>query len=316
MLIVSAVHDIQKPTALTLGNFDGLHRGHMSLVDHLIHHACESGLRSVMLTFDPHPVEQLIPGTVMRRICGLPEMQRVLEPAGLDYLVQLAFTPEIAAMDALTFWNRIIMEQIHPRFVIVGEDHTFGRNRQGTPSMLQHLGTADGVNVVVSPKLCIDGSAVSSTRIRELISRAAVAEARYLLGHGLFYTGTVEHGAGRGTGMGFPTANLRLTGRMLPPPGVYLSRTELPDGWHASISYLGRAPTFRGDTTWLETHILNGVYALYDTEITVDIGDRIREDRVFDSKEALIAQIRDDLAQARAAIAGGWTDPAAEREGG
>ncbi|HPQ40118.1 MAG TPA: riboflavin biosynthesis protein RibF [bacterium] len=295
---MSHIPEFTRNTALTIGNFDGLHRGHMSLIRRLIEEASARSLHSVMITFEPHPMELLSPEHRIRRICDLPEIRRILSNNGPDTLVRLPFTAAMASMDPETFWTHVIRDRFAPRYIVVGQDHTFGKNRQGTPEFLQAVGRRDHIDVDVFPQVYDGDEPVSSTRIRALISDGHIDRVRQLLGHGLYYTGTVVHGDGIGATLGFPTANIRLPGRMLPPSGVFVSRTEVNDTWLPSISYLGRAPTFNGRDLTLETHIFHLDRMLYTCEITVDLLAMLRGDMTFESPDALIRQIRTDIAAA------------------
>lgn len=298
MEIVSQIPAFTKDTALTIGNFDGLHRGHMSLVKRLVNVAAERQLLALMVTFNPHPSELLAPEKKIRRIFDLPEIERILTSSGIDALVRLPFTPDIASMDPEIFWKEILLKRFRPKYIVIGRDHTFGRNRRGTPSLLSTLGRADNVDIEILPPVFAGDEPVSSTRIRGLIQKGRIEQVRALLGHGLFYTGTVVHGAGRGSEMGFPTANIKLCNRMIPPPGVYVSRTEIDNRWWSSISYLGRAPTFEDRELLLETYVFHLDRMLYNQQITVDVLKKLRGDMVFQSRDALIQQMGTDVAEA------------------
>lgn len=294
MRITSSIPAIETGTAVTMGNFDGLHLGHMKLIRRLLDIALHRDLTSIVLTFDPHPLEYFAPDRKVPRICELPEMEWLLRDTGIDYLVRLPFTPGIAGMTPERFWQDILINGFRMQCMVVGEDHQFGKDRSGHPDTLRKLGVRDGVEVIVEQHVHCGGTPVSSTRIRKLIEAGNLAEARQLLGHGLFFAGMVLHGAGRGILLGFPTANMSLPGRVLPPPGVYVSRTHAGNIWWNSVSYIGRSPTFNGDVLWLETHILEGSHDLYDQMIIVDMIDRLRPEIRFNSREALVDQMRID----------------------
>jgi len=299
MRIMSQIPELNRKVVLTTGNFDGLHIGHMGLVQQLVSLARKEHLPSVMVTFDPHPLELLHPGRKIPRINGLSEMAQFLEPEGLDFLIQLPFTHELADMSPELFFRRVLVDTFHPQTIIVGQDHHFGKNREGTPDLLQQLGAESGMEVTVFPQVIRGGAPVSSTRIRKLIARGDVQKSRELLGHPLLYTGTVQKGAGRGAQLGFPTANLSFDDRILPDSGVYLSQTQLKDKWIPSITYVGKSPTFSGDRELMETYLLSKSLNMYDEQITVDIQMRIRGDKQFASREELVHQIKCDLEEAK-----------------
>lgn len=294
MKITSKIPELSSRSALTIGNFDGLHMGHIGLVKKLVSYASAHNLVSVMMTFDPHPIELLNPGQKIPRITGLQEMYRILEPQGMEYLVQLPFTSYIAELNPEEFFNKIVVQGFAPDMIIVGQDHHFGKNREGTPEKLKELGKTHGISVVVFPQVIKAGKPVSSTRIRREIDAGRVVQARKLLGHALIYTGQVIRGATRGTHLGFPTANLELPGRCLPPSGVYASRTLARNQWWDSMSYIGKSPTFDGDVLRLETNLFADPGEMYDETIVVDIIDKIRDEIRFSSQAALINQMQID----------------------
>jgi riboflavin kinase / FMN adenylyltransferase len=299
MLVTSRIPTFSKKTALTIGNFDGLHLGHVKLVHKLVKNAKTSGLSSVVVTFKPHPEEFLNPQKSLPRITSKPEMTVLLEEHGIDYLVQLKFDEVLAGLSAETFWKKILLGCFNPAYIIVGKDHSFGKNRTGTPEKLRKMAADEDVQVDIETQLVVDGERVSSTRIRKLIFNGDITAARKLLGHGLIYTGVVQRGTGRGKTLGFPTANLYLPDRVLPPPGVYFSETEMDGKRYMSVSYIGKSPTFDGDKLWLETHLKGVNGNLYGKRITVDIQKWIRKEMQFASKEDLILQMERDLISAK-----------------
>ncbi|MCD4653171.1 bifunctional riboflavin kinase/FAD synthetase, partial [bacterium] len=297
--ITSKIPSFKNKSALTLGNFDGLHVGHMGIMNNLVEFASRHQCISVMITFEPHPLEFLNPGLIIPRICGLKETKRLLEPVGLDFLVQLPFTQQLASMSPEKFFTDIILSGFQPEYIIVGQDHQFGRNREGTAEFLQRICLEYGVKLVVFKQIIVDNEPVSSSRIRKVIEEGTIEECRTLLGHGLLYSGVVQRGAGRGAGLGFPTANLDLSGRIQIPTGVYVTATEHDRIWYPSVSYMGKSPTFTGDRLWLETHILADVGDIYGQEITVDILHKLRKEVRFLSREDLVKQMKKDIVIAR-----------------
>mgnify|MGYP001548668936 CR=1 FL=1 len=295
MQIVSQTQYFEQKTALTIGNFDGFHKGHVELVIRLVEYARKHSVKSIVLTFDPHPLEFFSPETRIPRINGLAETERILEPMGVDLLVQMPFTKALAGMSPQTFFQEVIQRTFNPEFIVVGEDHHFGKNREGTPAVLNQLCDENCITVDILPQVVLEGKVISSTVIRRFLEMGDIQSARRFLGHGLFYSGVVEAGAGRGKGLGFPTINLHLPGRALPPPGVYASMTNHRDKWIPSVSYFGNAPTFNGTKLILETHLLEQTPSLYGDMVTVDILDFIREDQRFSTPDMLKEQITRDI---------------------
>ncbi|MGB3974930.1 MAG: bifunctional riboflavin kinase/FAD synthetase [bacterium] len=299
MRVLSEIPLFHTKTAITVGNFDGVHLGHQKLIEHLVSRAKEKKLTSVMITFEPHPMEYFFQEKKFLRITCLAEMEQLLKCRGVDFLVQLKFTDEMSTLSPELFFESILVNQFNAAYIIVGEDHLFGKGRKGTPHTLKKLAARKGIDVDIEKQYEIDGTPVSSTRIRQMILNGDLDQARKLLGHGLLFTGPVVRGSGRGSSLGMATANLQLPNRVLPPSGVYASKTNLLDKWFPSLSYFGKAPTFKGETYFLETHIMEPMGPLYGQVITVDIVKWLRNEIVFDSKEDLIEQMKQDLIHAK-----------------
>lgn len=299
MLVQSDVPSLTTQTAITIGNFDGVHLGHQKLIKRLVEKAAEKDLASVVITLSPHPMEYFFPERKFLRITNLAEMEILLGAMGIDYLIQLAFSENMANLSPGDFVKSILIERFKPGYVIVGEDHLFGKDRKGTPRILKKLAAQAGIEVDVEKQYEMEGAPVSSTRIRHLIQNGNLDQACKLLGHDLFFTGSVERGSGRGLKMGIPTANLFLPDRVLPPPGVYASKTTIDDNWFPSISYFGNSPTFDGDKMYLETHIMAPMGTLYGRVITVNIVKWLRQEILFESREKLVYQMQQDLIHAK-----------------
>jgi riboflavin kinase / FMN adenylyltransferase len=305
MLVQSEVPSFTANTAITIGNFDGVHLGHQKLIEHLVEKAVDKNMASAVITLNPHPMEYFFPERKFLRITNLAEMEVLLEAMGLDYLIQLAFTEKMANLSPGDFVKSILIKRFKPGYIIVGEDHLFGKDRKGTPRILKKLAVQAGIEVDIEKQYEMDGAPVSSTRIRHLIQNGNLDQARKLLGHDLFFTGPVVRGSGRGMKMGTPTANLFLPDRVLPPPGVYASKTKLDDNWFPSISYVGKSPTFNGDMLCLETHIMMPMGTLYGRMITVTVVKWLRQEILFESRDKLICQIQKDLIHAKHVLTSG-----------
>ncbi len=295
MRVTSQIPAFTKKTALTIGNFDGVHLGHIQLINKLVQNALEQDLISVVVTFKPHPFEFFNPEKRLPRITGLDEMADILKSHGIKYLIQLNFDSAMASLTPESFWKTILLDRFQPAYIVVGQEHLFGKARTGTPEKLAEMAANSEVQVDIEPQLLVDGDRVSSTRIRKLICDGHISEARKLLGHGLLYSGVVQRGEGRGKKLGFPTANLYLPDRILPSPGVYLSETTLDNKRYRSVSYIGKSPTFNGEKLWLETHIIGVKSNLYRKRIVVDIREWIRSEKRYSSQADLVRQMEQDL---------------------
>lgn len=284
------------PPVVTIGNFDGVHRGHRVLIDATLARAAALGAPTVVLTFDPAPRDVLRPNNGIPRIQSLDRKRVHLERAGVDAVVVQPFDLELAAMEPATFCSVRLAGDLQVRALVVGHDFRFGRGRSGTAAVLRDTlqVTVDEVGPLVD-----EHGPVSSSRIREALGRGAVAEAAVLLGRPHELVGTVIPGDRRGRTIGFPTANLIPEGGLIPPNGVYAVRVPLDGRSQPGVANLGLRPTFDGQTVRLEVHLFDYQGDLYGRSLIVELVDRIREERRFDGIDALVAQIRADAEAAR-----------------
>jgi riboflavin kinase/FMN adenylyltransferase len=291
----------EPPSALTLGNFDGVHRGHQALVAETLRWARTLPGAAVVLTFDPHPARILVPSQAKSALMTLDQKAEVLASLGVDRLAVLPFTEPLARMSAEDFARRVLREALGAARVVVGPDFRFGRGRAGDVLALTRLGASLGFQVDAIAPLLVDGAPISSSRIRELLAGGDVVKARELLGRPFYVDGVVVRGEGRGTGLGFPTANVAARNETMPPVGVYACRIRLGGelGPRPAVANLGRRPTFGGGTTVLEVHLLDFAGDLYGSEVRVEFLERLRAERAFPGKEALLDQIRTDVETAR-----------------
>ena len=288
-------------TSLTIGNFDGVHLGHRELLRRTVEHAREHGLQAVALTFTPHPIRFFTPRARFYEITTTGEKAARMEELGIDSLVVESFTGEIGGMWPEEFARTVIHERLRARFVVVGYDFTFGRNRTGSPGMLQEIGREHGFDVDIVPPLLRGGGIVSSSRIRELLLSGRVREAEELLCRPYAVSGPVIPGAARGKKLGFPTANVRFVQELLPLPGVYLVDARVEGKFHRGVANVGFNPTFGENSLGVEVHLLDFAGDLYGREMTVYFRDRIRDERKFKSVEELVRQIEKDVRYARSA---------------
>jgi len=286
---------------LALGNFDGLHRGHIKILERVKRRAGERGATSVVMTFDPHPPRVVRPDKAPALIMTKAQRLEAIADAGLQGTAVVRFTPELSQWDPETFVRTVLVEWLHVAEVWVGANFLFGRDRAGTFSLLRSLGARYGFRAEKIDPVRYKEFVVSSTRIRRLIAEGRVDEAGALLGHPYVVDGTVVEGARRGRTIGFPTANLRTENELIPPLGVYATTARIDGIIHPSITNVGMRPTF-GDVPApvIETHVLDMDRDLYGRPLRLGFVQRLRDERPFDGVEALVAQIRADTDRARA----------------
>jgi riboflavin kinase / FMN adenylyltransferase len=279
---------------LTMGNFDGVHIGHQALIREVVRQKGEKKGTAVVLTFQPHPVELLFPEKKIKYINNVTEMTQWIASLGIDYIVTVPFTQKISELDPEQFLKQVICGCGCPLSVVIGEDHRFGKNREGDAGILLRFAQEHKFDVTVMDQIMVDDEVVSSSRIRRLVKKGDLISARRLLGRYFRLSGIVQHGFGRGADLGFPTANLTFTNRVLPPPGVYASRAGVKDVSVPSISYIGNSPTFREGSFQVETHIFGIQQNLYGKILTVDFIERIRPEIRFESPVDLIRHMTQD----------------------
>jgi riboflavin kinase / FMN adenylyltransferase len=287
------------PSHATIGTFDGIHRGHLALLKPLIAGARQVGAASLLVTFEPHPRCVLDPDHCPANLTTLDEKAWLLDQLGLDHLVVIPFTPQVAALSPAAFMKRLT-RGIELRHVIIGEDFRFGQGRRGDPAFLRRLGVRQGFTIAVTPTLLRGRTSISSSRIRRLVLLGQVRAAAQLLGRDYFFRSAVEHGAKRGRELGFPTANLRITpNKLLPATGIYAVRVEFDDRSFSGALSVGFRPTFGGNTLTVEVFILDFEGDLYDQLLTVWFVQRLRGEKRFASVPALQQQMARDVDNAR-----------------
>jgi riboflavin kinase/FMN adenylyltransferase len=293
---------LRAPT-VAIGNFDGVHRGHQALVTAAAGLARGSGGEAVVLTFDPHPAHFFAPHLAPPMIMPLARRLELLAQFGAEVVVIESFDAAFAAIEADPFVEEVLGRDLGARHVVVGYDFSFGHGRHGTPAVLTSLGGRLGMGVTVIPPVTVDGLVCSSTKIREFVHEGRVDGAQLLLGRPFEVTGEVVRGAGRGRGLGIPTANLRPEGELLPRTGIYAARARSLDGAvarPAAVS-VGTNPTFvpGASEITVEAYLLDFDGDLYGKRLRLELLARLREERRFASTEELIAQIHKDVARTR-----------------
>jgi len=293
--------------AIALGNFDGVHLGHQAVIRQTIDAARDLGAPSAVLTFEPHPREILAPGSPPFRITPFRAKARLVAELGIDHLVVLRFTRAFAARSAQSFVDDILVGALGVRHVVTGGNFRFGHGREGDVEFLRAAARAHGFTVNAVPRISApNGASCSSSAVRVHLTDGDVRGAAVLLGLPWAIEGRVRRGDARGRTIGFPTANLAVGHRLLPPLGVYAVRVAVlgPDGetGYDGVANLGRRPTFGGETVRLEVHLFDFTGDLYGRRLRVDFVDRVRPERRFDGLESLKAQIEADCAEARSLI--------------
>lgn len=290
---------------LTIGNFDGQHRGHLALLRAVVGAAAAARGTPMVLTFDPHPVTVLAPRAEFRHLTTLEDKLSRFREAGIAKVLILEFDQAFAALTPEEFVDRILRDGIGVRDLFVGESFAFGKDRAGKVADLVRLGERAGFRVHPMPPVRVDGEVVSSTRIRSLIQAGKVQQAARFLGRPYVLGGRVVPGERRGQGLGCPTANLRLPERrVIPADGVYASTVVWRGRTFDSVSYIGTRPTFGPGERLLEANLLDvrEEIDLYGEEILVQFVERLRDDQTFATAEELAARIAQDVRQARASL--------------
>lgn len=286
-------------THATIGTFDGLHRGHLRVLMPVIEGARAAGAASLVVTFEPHPRCVLDPDHCPANLTTLDEKTWLLDRLGLDHLMVIPFTPQVAAMSPTDFMRRLT-RGMRLQHLWVGHDFAFGRGRRGDHAFLRQLATRQNFGLDVAAVQERGGAPISSSRIRRLLLLGQIRAASQLLGRDYLLRSTVEHGADRGKMLGFPTANLKITpNKLLPANGVYAVRVDLEGSAHQGALNVGFRPTFGGHTLTVEVFLLDYQGDLYGKLLTVFFVQRLRGERRFASVTALQHQITRDVESAR-----------------
>jgi riboflavin kinase/FMN adenylyltransferase len=289
-------------TVVTVGTFDGVHLGHRAVLDEIGARAARRDLRSVLVTFDRHPLTVVRPATAPDLLTTPDEKKEILGQSGVDYVAFLPFTRSLSRYEPDQFVREVLVKRFRVRELVIGYDHGFGRARSGDIELLGRLGRRLGFDVDVVPAVRVDGEPVSSTSIRRCVEEGRVEDAARRLGRPYSFRGPIVHGLGRGRELGFPTANIAAPGgrKLLPEAGIYAVRASLRTEIRAGLLHLGPRPTFAGSPPSLELYLLDFDRDIYGEEVRVDFLTRLRDVRPFASAEGLVEQMRLDEAEARA----------------
>ena len=291
-------------TVVTVGTFDGVHRGHWAVLNEIARRANAAGRRAVLATFHPHPLRIVRPEIAPRILTTPLEKKEILAETGLDDAVFLRFTPELSRYTPRRFVEEILVAGLNVKELVIGHDHGFGRGRSGDASTLTEIGREVGFSVDVVPPESINGIPISSTQIRNAIVAGDMVLAREGLGRPYAFRGVVVRGDGRGKGLGFATANLQIASsdKLLPPTGIYAVRGVLRSGTFPGALHVGPRPTFQGSPPSVELHLMDFEGDVYGEEIRVDVVLRLRDVLPFGSVESLVDQMRKDVDQARSVL--------------
>jgi riboflavin kinase/FMN adenylyltransferase len=293
-----------EPSVVTVGFFDGVHLGHRAVLGGTVRSARERGVRAVAITFDRHPREVLTPDDVPRLLTTVERKSSLIAEADVDVLVVLEFTHEFSRVPADEFVREVLVGGVHAVGAVVGANFTFGHRAAGTLETLEAMGRALGFTAEGVDLLQLDGRTVSSSSIREALTAGDLAWPRSALGRRFVLDGEVVSGHGRGTGLGYPTANLRTRPRLLlPGQGIYAAVGEVDERRHLAAVDLGTNPTFGVDPLHVEAFLLD--YAgedLHGRSMAVEFWERLRDEVRYDSIEELVSAIADDVERTRAIV--------------
>jgi riboflavin kinase/FMN adenylyltransferase len=284
---------------VALGNFDGVHVGHHALIRKVVERAGEMGGESIAVTFDPHPLKVLAPEKAPPLLTTLKTKLSVLEDLGVQKVICISFTRAFSQQGPEDFIEETLFRGIGAKEVVVGHNYAFGKGRKGNVSHLMEMGERLGFRVWVVDPVKIEGVGVSSSSIRDYLKAGDLEHANSFLGRDYLVEGVVSPGHRRGAELGFPTANLSLIAEMLPRSGVYAVRVAHGFSLMDGICYVGSQPTFQGQETGLEVHLLDFSGELYQESLRVYFVAWLREEKAFKGREELVSQIRKDLQRAR-----------------
>ncbi|HXY54447.1 MAG TPA: bifunctional riboflavin kinase/FAD synthetase [Nitrospirota bacterium] len=289
---------------LTLGNFDGVHLGHQAIFRRVVDRAAEIGGTSIAFTFEPHPLKVLAPERSPKLLNTFHGKMELFEAAGIEVVICANFTREFADQNPEDFARDVLHKKIGVREVYVGYDYAFGKGREGSIESLKVMGKTHGFRVGVVDAVQVDGTVVSSSIIRDLISTGRVTEAVPFLGRRYTIEGEVVHGSHRGHSLGFPTANLRISNELLPAYGVYAVLATVDGLRLKGVASIGVRPTFDTGSVSVEVYLFDYAGDLYGKQITVSFVKRLRGEEKFPSAESLVRQIRKDVQEAELVLQG------------
>ena len=295
-------HGFPRPVA-TIGIFDGVHLGHQQLMRGIAGRAMRIDGTPAVVTFNPHPLQVLAPYNAPRLIQTMRQRLAIIESLGIELVIVIPFTLELAQMSARHFAVRILWERLELKEIYVGPNFAFGHRREGSFDLLKEIGEERGFLVGKIPQVQFRGTRVSSTAVRQSLISGQVARARRLLGRPYALEGEVVHGTAMGAGIGFPTANLETPNELIPRKGVYVTLLTVDGRRYRGVTNVGVRPTVAAESSApplsIETHVLDSRMDLYGKWVALEFLLRLREERRFLGKDALVAQIQKDILRAR-----------------
>jgi riboflavin kinase/FMN adenylyltransferase len=304
LTLTSGIPDKLRGSIVALGNFDGFHLGHQAVVGRAIQRGFHERRPVIVATFDPHPVRFFKPDLPPFRLTTLDQREALFAHAGADAMLVFEFNEALRSTSAEDFVTELLAKRIGAAGVVTGDDFTFGKDRGGNAELLRTLGQQHGIVAETVAPVLLDGERISSGRIREALAAGDTATATHLLSRDFAIEGVVQRGDARGRELGYPTANLTLGEYQRPKYGIYAVRVTLDDGSeHPGVASLGVRPTFDPPEELLEAHLLDFDGDLYGRRIVVALHAFIREEQKFDAVDALVAEMRNDEAQARKLLA-------------
>lgn len=293
MKVIKAIKDIdiEFDTVVTIGNFDGVHKGHQVLIEKTATYAKARGIKSAVFTFLNHPINYFVLEKV-KNIFDEKEKERLIEGFGIDYLIDIPFDKAMTQISAEQFIVKILKDKIHAKKIVVGHDFTFARNKEGTVDVLREIGHEYGIEVEIVQPIKINGIRVSSTFIRELISEGRVDEIPQYLGTPYVIEGEIIHGKANGRKMGYPTANISLKDQIINPKnGIYASRVIIDGKKYFGATNVGMNPTVNGKYLSIETNILDFDEDIYGKRVRIEFLEKIRDEKKFESLDELRKQL-------------------------
>jgi len=303
MRLIRGLHNLRPDhhgSAVTIGNFDGLHRGHQAVLQQLHERAARQGLMTTVMTFEPTPQEYFAPQSAPARLQRLRDKLALLRTLAVDQVLCVRFNRQLAELSAAQFVDRILLDGLNVRFLVVGDDFRFGKGREGDFAFLRNAGRSAGFEVVSTQTFCHGDDRVSSTRIREALERGDMAAAENMLGRAYRICGRVAPGDQRGRTIGFHTANIRLHRLVSPVRGVFAVKVfGLGSAAVQGVANIGTRPTVDGSTFVLEVHLFDFDQDIYGCHLDVEFCKKLRNERKFESFDLLQHQIAQDARQAR-----------------
>jgi riboflavin kinase/FMN adenylyltransferase len=299
MQVFNSIKDFtkNKNTILTLGTFDGIHPGHLKIIDRLVDCSKEKGCRNVVITFYPHPRTVLSSGNDIKMLTSQEERKILLEKHGVENFLTINFTKEFASLTAEEFIYDYLINGIGVSEIVLGHDHHFGKGRSGNVELLKKIGAKENFSVITVDAFYINNEVVSSTKIRNALIEGDLKKANSLLGRNYSFSGTVIGGDKRGRELGYPTANIKLSSqeKLLPAIGIYAVRVLLENEEHIGLLSIGKRPTFyNAGELVTEVYIYNFNCEIYGEVVTIELVERLRGEEKFNSSEDLINQMDKD----------------------